>query len=58
MKVDPRTLSPAEKYDLYGDKNWTLTKWERKRTGILKTVRVLEYVSGHKIPKWFGLCHN
>ena len=58
--VDLRTLSPAEKYDLYmGDKNWTLTKWERQRTGILKTVKgSREYVSGHKIPKWFGLCHN
>lgn len=58
--VDLRTLSPAEKYDLYvGDKNWSITKWERNRTGIMKIVPGSpQYVSSHKIPKWFGLCHN
>ena len=32
-------LSPAEKFDLFmEDENWTLTKIERQRTRILKTV--------------------
>ena len=32
--MDLRTLSPTEKYDLLmGDKNWTMTKTERERTG-------------------------
>jgi hypothetical protein len=52
-------LSPAEKFDLFmEDKNWTLTKIERQRTKILKTVKGSpEYESGYKIPKWEGLCH-
>lgn len=52
-------LSPAEKYDLLiGATNYPLTNHERERTGILKTVPgSSEYVQGHKIPTWFGLCH-
>ena len=58
--VDLKTLSPAEKYDLYiGDATWGLTKWERNRTGIMKIVPGSpQYNSSHKIPAWFGLCHN
>ncbi|TDJ08130.1 MAG: hypothetical protein E2O68_02545 [Deltaproteobacteria bacterium] len=53
-------LSPTEKFDLFmGDFNWQMTKWERNRTGIMKVVKGNpEYVPGHKIPTWFGLCHN
>lgn len=44
-----RTLSPAEKFDLYkGDSNWTLTKLERDRT---------EVMTNKKLAKWWGLCH-
>ncbi|TDJ04078.1 MAG: hypothetical protein E2O68_08770 [Deltaproteobacteria bacterium] len=52
-------LSPAEKFDLFmEDENWTLTKIERQRTRILKTVPgSLVYEKGYKIPKWEGLCH-
>ena len=42
-----------------GDFNWTMTNWERNRTGIMKVGKGSpEYVPGHKIPTWFGLCHN
>ena len=35
-------LSPAEKFDLLmGDKKWTLTNYERRRTGIMKTIQGL-----------------
>jgi len=44
-----RTLSPAEKFDLYkGDANWTLTKLERDRTQVM---------TNKKIARWWGLCH-
>ena len=50
--LDLSHLSPAEKFDVYmGDKNWTLTRNERKRT------RVLAQKEGRKIPEWEGLCH-
>lgn len=52
-------LSPAEKYDLYlGDRNYTLTRFERQRTQILKTVASHEsYDPSFEIPNWEGLCH-
>ncbi|MEE2743515.1 MAG: hypothetical protein VYD54_06370 [Bdellovibrionota bacterium] len=58
-KMDLRILSPAEKYDLFmGDKNWTMTKTERERTGVLKTVKGHpQYDSGFKVEGWWGLCH-
>jgi len=58
-KIDLAILSPAEKWDLFmGDSNWTLTKEERQRTEILKTVKGSpEYKRGFEIPKWYGLCH-
>ena len=44
-----RTLSPAEKFDLFkGDANWTLTKLERDRTQVM---------TNKKIARWWGLCH-
>ena len=53
------TLSPSEKYDLYlGDLDFTLTRYERQRTQILKTVKGSpEYNKKFKIPEWEGLCH-
>ncbi len=58
-KIDLAILSPAEKWDLFmGDSDWTLTKLERQRTEILKTVKGSpEFKRGFEIPKWFGLCH-
>jgi len=52
-------LSPAEKFDLFmNDRNWTLTKIERDRTGILKTIPGSPYFErGFEIPNWEGLCH-
>ncbi len=52
-------LSPAEKFDLLmGDKNWTLTNFERKRTQIMKTIPgSKEYDPSFKIPSWEGICH-
>ena len=48
-KMDLSTLSPSEKWDIYnGDLNFGLTKYERKRTGVLVK---------NNIPKWEGLCH-
>ena len=42
-------LSPAEKYDiLVSDYNFSLTKMERKRTGVM---------TNKKMAKWWGLCH-
>lgn len=54
-----KTLSPSEKLDLFnGDDSWSITRHERKRTEILKTVPgSSEYVEGHKIATWFGICH-
>ena len=53
------TLSPSEKYDLYlGDLDFTLTRYERERTQILKTIKGSpEYKKDFKIPEWEGLCH-
>tara|TARA_Y100001954_G_scaffold71254_1_gene78104 strand:+ start:4184 stop:6562 length:2379 start_codon:yes stop_codon:yes gene_type:complete len=53
------TLSPSEKYDLYlGDLDFTLTRYERQRTQVLKTVEGSpEYNKKFKIPEWEGLCH-
>jgi hypothetical protein len=43
-------LSPAEKYDIYiGRKDFPITNYERKRTGIY---------TDRKIPEWEGLCHH
>ena len=47
--VDINKLSPSEKYDLYvGKRNFPLTRYERKRTGIF---------TKREIPEWEGLCH-
>ena len=47
-----RYLSPSEKIDLYlGDSSYSVTQHERKRTNVMSQLQ------GHKIPKWFGLCH-
>lgn len=52
-------LSPAEKFDLLmGDKKWTLTNYERRRTQIMKTIPgSKEYDAQFKIPQWEGICH-
>jgi hypothetical protein len=48
-EAEIRTLSPAEKFDLYkGDSNWTITKLERDRTQVM---------TNKKIERWWGLCH-
>jgi hypothetical protein len=54
-----RSLSPAEKYDIYrGDFEYSTVKSERVRTGILQTLRDQPgYQEGKKIETWFGLCH-
>jgi hypothetical protein len=54
-----RSLSPAEKYDIYrGDFQYPTVTAERKRTGIMQTLRDRqEYKSGKTIETWFGLCH-
>lgn len=57
--VDLTHLSPSEKYDLYiGAKDFPLTRYERERTEILKTVSGNpSFVEGFEIPGWFGICH-
>lgn len=52
-------LSPAEKYDLFlGNKNYSLTNYERKRTKILNTIPgTPNYSPDFKIPEWEGICH-
>ena len=52
-------LSPAEKYDLYlGFYSMPLTRFERKRTQIMKTIDTSDaYDPQFKIPRWEGLCH-
>ncbi|OUR96662.1 hypothetical protein A9Q84_09980 [Halobacteriovorax marinus] len=52
-------LSPAEKFDLYlGRYEFPLTKYERERTNIMKTIEDSEeYDSSFEIPSWEGLCH-
>lgn len=60
-KMPPKLscLSPSEKFDLLmGDKKWTLTNYERKRTGIMKTIPGSnEYDPQFKIAGWEGICH-
>jgi len=57
--MDLRSLSPIEKYDLLmGDLNWSMTKQERERTGILKTIKgTPHYDPSFKVEGWWGLCH-
>jgi ankyrin repeat protein len=59
LPQDLSCLSPAEKFDLIrGDKNWTLTRFERQRTQIMKTVPgSREYEKDFKIETWEGICH-
>ncbi|WP_141732014.1 hypothetical protein [Oligoflexus tunisiensis] len=54
-----RSLSPAEKYDIYrGDFTYATVKSERTRTGILQTLRDHpSYKDDKTIETWFGLCH-
>lgn len=60
LSVDLKTLSPAEKYDLYtGHYDFRLTRWERERTKALKAVEGSEsFERGFTIPSWEGLCHG
>ena len=62
---DLAALSPSEKYDLYlGDLDFTLSKYERERTQIMKTVKGSpRYNKDFKIPEWegyamLGPCHH
>ncbi|RLA62833.1 MAG: hypothetical protein DRQ88_05470 [Epsilonproteobacteria bacterium] len=57
--VDLSKLSPAEKWDIYlGDKDWSLTRFERKRTDIMRTVPGSStFDQDFDIPYWEGLCH-
>ena len=57
---DMSILSPAEKYDLYlGFYSMPLTRFERKRTQIMKTIDTSDaYDPQFKIPRWEGLCHD
>ena len=57
--ISTESLSPAEKYDLFiGNYDFPLTKHERKRTKILKTIEdSSEYDPDFEIPSWEGLCH-
>lgn len=57
--VDSKTLSPAEKFDLFiGDTSFPLTNFERNRTNIMKTVPGgPSFQEGFEIPTWEGLCH-
>lgn len=58
--VNIAELSPAEKWDIFiGDKDWSLTNYERKRTKVLRTVPGSSvYDPEYKIPSWEGLCHS
>ncbi|MBF0299529.1 MAG: hypothetical protein HQK51_12460 [Oligoflexia bacterium] len=57
--IQSQELSPAEKFDIYlGRYDFPLTKYERKRTQILRTVqRSSEFDKNFEIPTWEGLCH-
>jgi Transglutaminase elicitor len=59
-RVNIAELSPSEKWDIFvGDKNWSLTKYERKRTKVMRTVPGSSvYDAEFKIPSWEGLCHS
>lgn len=58
--IDLRTLSPAEKYDIYsGDYSFRLTQAERERTRVLATIAGNpQFSPGFSIPAWEGLCHG
>ena len=58
-QIDISRLSPAEKYDLFlGDLEFGLTRYERMRTGVMKTApHHFLYDDSFEIPKWEGLCH-
>lgn len=58
--AETATLSPAEKYDLFvGRLDFPLTRSERKRTQILKTVEgSFDFDPDFEIPHWEGLCHG
>ena len=58
-EFDISRLSPAEKYDLFlGDLDFSLTRYERMRTGVMKTLPGSSlYDDSFEIPKWEGLCH-
>jgi hypothetical protein len=55
-----KSLSPAEKYDLFMDRDdFPTVRSERGRTQVFKTVTGSpEYVEGFEIPGWEGLCHG
>jgi hypothetical protein len=57
--VNTEELSPSEKYDLFiGRYDFPLTKYERSRTKIMKTIEDSpEYDENFEIPTWEGLCH-
>ncbi len=59
LPVSIDELSPAEKYDLYlGRTDFPLTKYERERTKIMKTIPGdPSYDKDFKIPEWEGICH-
>lgn len=58
--VNIAELSPSEKWDIFlGDKDWSLTNYERKRTKVMRTVPgSRDYNPEYKIPSWEGLCHS
>ncbi|MBF0442154.1 MAG: hypothetical protein HQK54_09630 [Oligoflexales bacterium] len=58
-KIDMKTLSPAEKYDIYLDRfDYPLTNVEFQRTEVLKTIEGSPaYDPDFIIPEWEGLCH-
>lgn len=58
--IDLRSLSPAEKYDIYsGDYSFRLTQAERARTRVLATIPGNpQFSPGFSIPGWEGLCHG
>lgn len=59
-RMDLRKLSPAEKYDIFiGALDFPLTRYERERTKILKTIpSSSDYTPGFAIPTWEGICHG
>jgi hypothetical protein len=59
LPTEVRYLSPAEKFDLLlGRSHFNLTRKERRRTQILKTIKGSPfYEEGFEIPYWEGLCH-
>lgn len=59
LPSDLSCLSPSEKFDLFmNDREWTLTRYERNRTEVMKTIKgSSEYDPKFEIPKWEGICH-